>query len=184
MVFILTWPSVPAIYYGDEIGMRYLPELPVKEGSALGETYNRAGSRTPMQWDDGPNAGFSTADRGDLYLPVDPDTKRPTVAAQLDDPDSLLHLVRRLIALRRANPAFGPNGQVEILAGREVAYPLVFTRSHRERRFLVAVNPRREPAAAALPVQAAAEPVLHRGAQLRERGVELDGFGYGVWALP
>ncbi|MDI3418730.1 alpha-amylase family glycosyl hydrolase [Streptomyces luteolus] len=183
MVFMLTWPSVPSIYYGDEIGMRYVPDLPVKEGSTLGETYNRAGSRTPMQWDDGPNAGFSAGDPEDLYLPVDPDAQRPTVAAQLAERGSLLHLTRRLIALRRTNPAFGPRGQVEVLAGRDGGYPLVYLRSHEGQRFLVAVNPRSEAAFAALPVHGVAEPVLHRGAVLREGGVELEGFGYGVWPM-
>jgi maltose alpha-D-glucosyltransferase/alpha-amylase len=56
--FLLTWPGVPFIHYGDEIGMRYIPGLASKEGG-----YDRTGSRTPMQWDNGPNAGFSTAQK-------------------------------------------------------------------------------------------------------------------------
>jgi maltose alpha-D-glucosyltransferase/alpha-amylase len=70
--FQLTWPTLPVIYYGDEIGMRYLPGLPDKEGSQC-DMQARQGSRTPMQWEDGPNAGFSTA--ADLYLPVDIDPR-------------------------------------------------------------------------------------------------------------
>ena len=62
---IFTLPGAPFVYYGDEIGMRYLP-LPTKEGG-----YFRTGSRTPMQWDDTANHGFSTADAKDIYLPVD-----------------------------------------------------------------------------------------------------------------
>ena len=47
MAFLFTLPTVPLIYYGDEIGMRFVEGLPVVEGS---QTYiNRAGSRTPMQ---------------------------------------------------------------------------------------------------------------------------------------
>ena len=42
--------------------MRYLPGLPDVEGAICNPAYNRAGCRTPMQWDDWPNAGFSTAD--------------------------------------------------------------------------------------------------------------------------
>ena len=49
--FLLTWGTVPSIYYGDEIGMRYLPGLPDLEGSICYPGYNRAGCRTPMQWD-------------------------------------------------------------------------------------------------------------------------------------
>ena len=64
----LTMPGVPFIYYGDEVGMRYLADLPTKEGG-----YQRTGSRTPMQWtsDVSKNCGFSTAAADKLYLPVD-----------------------------------------------------------------------------------------------------------------
>ncbi|MFD8919212.1 alpha-amylase family glycosyl hydrolase [Streptomyces sp. NPDC059569] len=142
--FQLTWPTLPAIYYGDEIGMRFLPGLPDTEGSVLGPRYNRAGSRTPMQWDDSPNAGFSAvSDPDSLYLPLDPDPGRPTVAAQRADEGSLLHLVRRLIALRRATPELGPAGGVEVLHS---GYPFVYVRGGRH---LVVVNPRATPAACA-----------------------------------
>ncbi len=51
---IFTMPGAPFLYYGDEIGMRYR-WLPTKEGG-----YHRTGSRTPMQWDNGRNMGFSS----------------------------------------------------------------------------------------------------------------------------
>jgi glycosidase len=133
--FLLTFPTLPAIYYGDEIGLRHLPGLPDTEGSVMRSGYNRAGARTPMQWDQGPNDGFSVAPATSLYLPVDPDPRRPTVAAQRADKDSLLHLVRDLIALRRAHPELGPDGSLEILSD---AYPLAYLRGG---RFLVVVNP-------------------------------------------
>ncbi|MFG2757923.1 alpha-amylase family glycosyl hydrolase [Streptomyces wuyuanensis] len=174
--FQLTWPTLPAIYYGDEIGMRYVPDLPEHEGSRLGPRYNRAGSRTPMQWDDSPNAGFSTAPAGALYLPPDPDPDRPTVAAQRADTGSLLHLVRRLIALRRATPELGPAGGTEILHD---GYPLVYLRGG---RYLVVVNPRREPAEAAAPADTAA-PLEVSGVTVTEGRVRAAGFGYGVFAL-
>jgi len=63
--FLLTFPVIPFIYYGDEIGMRYIEGLRSKEGG-----YARTGSRTPMQWDNSPNAGFSTASSEQLYLPM------------------------------------------------------------------------------------------------------------------
>ncbi|CAM3237927.1 alpha-amylase family glycosyl hydrolase [Stackebrandtia soli] len=183
MVVILTWPTVPAIYYGDEIGMRYVPGLPAKEGSSLGDTYNRAGSRTPMQWNTGPGAGFSSAPADRLYLPIDPAAGAPTVSAQRDDSDSLLHLVRQLIALRRDNPALGPAGDVTVLAGRTRAYPLVFLRGKGDQRFIVAVNPRRTPATAAVPGYEPVEPVITKGALWQEGQARLDGFGYGIWRL-
>ncbi|MDR2091007.1 MAG: glycosylase [Clostridiales bacterium] len=64
--FHLTMPHVPFIYYGDEIGMSYNRDIKSKDGG-----YHRTGSRTPMQWTNGKNRGFSTADEKDLYLPVE-----------------------------------------------------------------------------------------------------------------
>mgnify|MGYP002749668689 CR=1 FL=1 len=63
--------------------MRNLEDAPVKEGSYTSR--NRSSCRTPMQWDDSPNAGFSTADASRLYLPIDPSPARPTVAAEERD---------------------------------------------------------------------------------------------------
>lgn len=56
--FLLSMPGAPFIYYGDEIGMRYIENIPSVEGG-----YGRTGSRSPMQWDSSVNAGFSTAPR-------------------------------------------------------------------------------------------------------------------------
>jgi maltose alpha-D-glucosyltransferase/alpha-amylase len=180
--FLLTWPTVPAIYYGDEIGMRYVPGLPDKEGSQLAPDYNRAGSRTPMQWDDSPGAGFSTAAPERFYLPLDPAPDRPSVAAQRAADDSLLNLVRRLIALRRAHPALGTTGGAQVLCS---GYPLLYLRGGDH---LVVVNPRREPARATVEGATAARlstarPLEARGVKVAGGEVTVDGFGYGVFAL-
>ncbi|MFI7273306.1 alpha-amylase family glycosyl hydrolase [Streptomyces sp. NPDC049879] len=177
--FQMTWPTLPAVYYGDEIGMRYIPGLPDHEGSVLGPEYNRAGSRTPMQWDDSPNAGFSTAPADTLYLPLDPDPGRPTVAAQRADEGSLLHLVRRLIALRKATPELGTSGSVEVL---HTGYPLVYVRGD---RYLVVVNPRRDAASLDLPrpALASARPVEGAGVTVDEDGIRADGFAWAVLEL-
>ncbi|HEY1177341.1 MAG TPA: alpha-amylase family glycosyl hydrolase [Phytomonospora sp.] len=176
--FLLTWQTVPAIYAGDEIGMRYVPGMPVHEGSALGPNHNRAGCRTPVQWDDGPNAGFSTAAPEALYLPVDPDPDRPTVAAQREDEGSVLHLVRRLIALRKAHPELGPAGEVEILS---TGYPFAYIRGG---RFLVVVNPGRDAVALDVPALArAASPVEVAGITVDGARVQAAGFSYGVFEL-
>jgi maltose alpha-D-glucosyltransferase/alpha-amylase len=178
--FQLTWPSLPVIYYGDEIGMRYVPGLPDKEGSQLGSEA-RQGSRTPMQWEDGPTAGFSTAGPEDLYLPLDPDPDRPTVAAARADERSLLHQVRALIALRRENAALGSSAGVEVL---HEGYPLVYLRGGTH---VVVVNPRREPARWARTAALGTGPLL----PLLTRGVEAGadtltaaGHAYGIYALP
>jgi alpha-glucosidase len=132
MVFLFTWGTVPSLYYGDEIGMRYLPDVPAVEGSeCFPGCYNRAGARTPMQWSGEPNAGFSEARADQLYLPIDADARRPTVADQREDPSSLLNLVRQLIGLHRQ---LASTPEPEVLAD---GYPLVFRRG----QYLVMVNP-------------------------------------------
>ncbi|MFD5632556.1 alpha-amylase family glycosyl hydrolase [Streptomyces sp. NPDC127077] len=176
-VFQLTWPTLPAIYYGDEIGMRYVPGLPEKEGSVLGPRYNRAGSRTPMQWDDSPNAGFSTAPSDRLYLPLDPSPDRPTVAAQRADDTSLLRLVRRLVALRTGAPELGATGSVEVL---HAGYPFVYVRGG---RYLVVVNPRREQASCRVEWTSAVRSLESDGVGIDAGTVSARGFGYGVFEL-
>ncbi|MFF6996280.1 alpha-amylase family glycosyl hydrolase [Streptomyces sp. NPDC008313] len=175
--FQLTWPTLPAIYYGDEIGMRHLDGLPDKEGSVLGPRYNRAGSRTPMQWDDSPNAGFSTAPAERLYLPVDPSPDRPTVAAQRADEGSLLHLVRRLLALRARTPELGAHGSVDVL---NAGHPFVYVRGG---RFLVVVNPGRE--GASCPFDDTRAVREHEVSGVRADGATITarGFGYGIFEL-
>ena len=177
--FLLTWGSVPCIYYGDEIGMRYLTGLPDHEGSICNPGYNRAGCRTPMQWDGGaPNAGFSTAPADRIYLPVDPAPDRPSVAAQHGDDASVLHAVQRLVALRRATPALRTAASTEVL---HTGYPLVYVRggSH-----LVVINPRRDGAAVDVaPSDRGARLLEGRGVRVDGGRVTADGFGYGVFAL-
>lgn len=175
--FQLTFPTVPAIYYGDEIGMRYVPDLPEVEGSVLGPRYNRAGSRTPMQWDQGTNAGFSNAGAERLYLPIDPDPQRPNVAAQRADEQSLLHLVRDLIALRRTTPELGPEGSLEVLHD---GYPLTYIRGG---RFLVTINPSArnvelEHGRAEL---AGAVAVRETGVSVDARTLTVPAFGFGIF---
>ncbi|WP_129839549.1 alpha-amylase family glycosyl hydrolase [Streptomyces sp. RFCAC02] len=177
--FQLTWPTLPAIYYGDEIGMRYVPGLPDHEGSELEPGYNRAGSRTPMQWGGSPNAGFSTAPADRLYLPLDPDPDRPTVAAQRAERGSLLHLVRRLISLRRNTPELGSRGSVEVL---HTGYPLVYVRGD---RYLVVINPRRDAASLPLPRPGLAHAGLIEGTGVAVEGARIlaDGFSWAVFSL-
>ncbi len=178
LTFLFTWGSVPCLYYGDEIAMRYLPGMPDVEGAVCNPSYNRAGCRTPMQWDDGPNAGFSTADPDRLYLPVDPDPDRPTVAAQEDDPSSTLHLVRELIALRRRTPALQGRASIRVV---HEDYPFAYVR---DETHLVVVNPRREPADLDSAEAVGAAQVWGTGVTATDHGLALAGFGYGVLELP
>lgn len=92
--FMFTMPGAPFLYYGDEIGMNFR-WLPTKEGG-----YRRTGSRTPMQWTNGKNAGFSTAPESDLYLPVEEGENAPSVEAEERDEGSLLNFVKSILSLR------------------------------------------------------------------------------------
>jgi len=184
--FLLTWGTVPSIYYGDEIGQRYQPGLPNVEGSEIyPDYYNRAGCRTPMQWDDSVNAGFSTAPADALYLPIDPAADRPTVAEQLAHPDSVLHLVRDLIALRSAHPALGARTSTRVV---NAGYPFVYLRDD---TYLVVVNPRRAHATFDLTDSelvggepgVGSEDLLSHGVELNSDRLEAAGFGYGVFRL-
>lgn len=132
--FLLTMPGIPFIYYGDEIGMNYIENLPSKEGG-----YNRTGSRTPMQWDDTKNKGFSTSD--DTYLPVDNSDSAPNVKEQLSDENSLLNTVRELIKIRQSNDALCADGSFEVL---QKGYPFVYKRSYNESSIIIAVNPSKQ----------------------------------------
>ena len=113
---LFSLPGAPIIYYGDEIGM----------GDNI-QLFDRNGVRTPMQWAAQPGAGFSQADPSVFWTPLLDDDifgyQRLNVAQQLNDPHSLLHTMRRLIAVRRANPVLGegdcqflPTGNQAVLA--------------------------------------------------------------------
>jgi maltose alpha-D-glucosyltransferase/alpha-amylase len=177
--FQLTFPTVPAIYYGDEIGMRYVPGLPDTEGSVNPNGFNRGGSRTPMQWDDGPSAGFSAGPAERLYLPVDPDPGRPAAAAQRAGQGSLLHTVRDLIALRRAHPELGPAGSLEVLHD---GYPLAYLRGE---RFLVVVNPSGETQQLrhGRPALGGSTAARHTGVTVDETTITAQPFSFGIFEL-
>ena len=106
---LFTMPGVPFLYYGDEIGMRFLP-LPTKEGG-----YDRTGARSPMQWNHLPNAGFSKANKEDLYLPVDESLENRTLNDQLFDEASLLNHIKTLITLRHENECLRSVNNIKII---------------------------------------------------------------------
>jgi trehalose synthase len=96
---LFSLPGTPVLFYGEEIGM----------GENL-EAGGRLAVRTPMQWNDGKNGGFSSARPSRLPEPMTPDGYGPdhvSVDRQRRDPDSLLHFIRSLIARYRASPEIG-----------------------------------------------------------------------------
>ncbi|MGN0169073.1 MAG: alpha-amylase family glycosyl hydrolase [Acetatifactor sp.] len=134
--FLLSMPGAPFIYYGDEIGMRYVEGLTSVEGG-----FNRTGSRSPMQWDHTTNAGFSSAAPEKLYIRMDESADRPTVEKQMADETSLYHEVKKLNAIRQAHPALLSKGEIEFIYAEENAYPLAYLRSCAQEKILVIINP-------------------------------------------
>jgi alpha-glucosidase len=106
-MLLLTLRGTPTLYYGDEIGMHDVPIPPERiqdpfERNVPGKGLGRDPERTPMQWSADENAGFT---EGEPWLPVASDYGRVNVAAERDDPSSMLTLYSRLIGLRRGEPA-------------------------------------------------------------------------------
>lgn len=139
LTLFLTMPWPPIIYYGEEIGLRNQENAPTKEGSY--SSRNRSSCRTPMQWEKALNAGFSTAAPEDLYLPIDPNPEYPNVAAQEQDPASILNYVRTLIQLRKDLPALGTAGDWKVVSKVDQPYPLAYLRSFEGQRVLIVLNP-------------------------------------------
>ena len=180
---IFTLPGRPFLYYGDEIGMKYLPQVGNIEGS-----YWRGGSRSPMQWEKGEKAGFSAAAPDKFYITVDPDPERPCVADQENDPDSLLNFTRKLVALRHAHPVLGAEGELRRLISEHADAPLVYERTLDGERFLVAINPAAKARKFELPLDGRPERIAGVGEVDLERkngtlAVAMSGVSAGVFRL-
>jgi maltose alpha-D-glucosyltransferase/alpha-amylase len=127
---LMSLPGSPILYYGDEIGMG--------DNVYLGD---RNSVRTPMQWNAGFNAGFSTVDPEGLWLPLISNAlygyQAVNVDSQTRNATSLLNWTRRLIEVRRSTTVFG-RGSIEVLhpANHRV---LAFTRTL-GRETVLAVN--------------------------------------------
>jgi alpha-glucosidase len=145
-VMLLTLRGTPTMYYGDEIGMRDIPipfdEVQDPQGLNMPEkNLSRDPCRTPMQWDESENAGFS---EGKPWLRVDSRFCKNNVALQREDPDSILSLYRKLIALRKREPALKLGDYTPVFADQQL---IVFMRTAPDSaRFLVALNLSHRPA--------------------------------------
>lgn len=115
--------GTPYVYQGEELGMTNMPfaspddftdiesQAVCRERRAAGYTEEeiltslrakaRDNARTPMQWDDGPQAGFTT---GTPWMPVNPNHTAINAGQALEDPDSIFYYYQRLIALRKQEP--------------------------------------------------------------------------------
>jgi alpha-glucosidase len=115
---LLTTQCTPQLYYGEELGMRTTTPTRIEDvKDPVGRTgwpkdKGRDGERTPMQWDNSANAGFSTAAK--TWLPVPPSATQYNAATEQRDPESILNFYKRLIALRREVPALRDGSYVAV----------------------------------------------------------------------
>ncbi|HSI60684.1 MAG TPA: alpha-glucosidase [Ideonella sp.] len=155
---MLTQRATPFLYQGDELGMTNFPfehfeqyddvevkglwrtlvetgKVPAEELLTHLHQTSRDHARTPMQWSAEAHGGFTT---GTPWLAVNPNHTEINAAAQVDDPDSVYHHHRRLIALRRAHPALVHGA----FANLDPEHPRVFayTRTLGKDRFAVVIN--------------------------------------------
>ncbi|RND58114.1 glycoside hydrolase family 13 protein [Lacticaseibacillus paracasei] len=149
--------GTPYVYQGEEIGMTNAPVASIvdvqdiesaniyREQMALGQSEKtiltainakgRDNARTPMQWRDDPNAGFTTSQP---WLRVNPNYHTINVAAALDDPDSIFYTYQQLIRLRRENDVI-VNGRFEAIQNLAPAV-MAYYRVLGDTRWLVVVN--------------------------------------------
>lgn len=190
---ILTQRGTPFLYQGEELGMTNYPfqtlddfdDLEVagrwrdvrhrvseEEYLANARAMGRDNSRTPMQWTDGPNGGFTT---GKPWLAVNPSAAAINAADQAARPDSVLAHTRALIAFRR--------GSVDLREGDyrdlDPDHPRVFA-YRRGERIVVLLNFGREPVRYALPDGLAVEGAAFGTAEVTDGVVTLDGWDFAI----
>jgi oligo-1,6-glucosidase len=156
--FLHMLQGTPYVYQGEEIGMTNVRFPSIDDYRDI-ETLNmyqefvhdrgvdpaivmatihaksRDNARTPMQWDDSPNAGFTT---GTPWIGVNPNSMEINVRDALADPDSVFHYYKKLIRLRKENPVVVLGRYDLLLEAHEEIY--AFTRTHGSDRLLVILN--------------------------------------------
>ena len=148
--------GTPYIYQGEELGMTNI-RLPIEQyvdieihgmyagriargdnpADVMASIYakGRDNARTPMQWSDGENAGFTT---GTPWLPVNPNYREINAAAALADPDSVFYYYQKLIRLRKEHPIFR-EGDFELVDAKSEQIFAYLRRTENE-TLLVACN--------------------------------------------
>ena len=147
-LMLLTLRGTPFLYYGEELGLRDGEIPPERIRDPVGQRFPALGrdpERTPMPWDASANAGFSPAEP---WLPLGAEWPTVNVAAQRDDPASMLSFYRRVIWWRKSAPAL-LEGSLRVLDGPEGTF--VYAREHAGQRLIVALNFTAAPATVSLP---------------------------------
>jgi oligo-1,6-glucosidase len=160
--------GTPYIYQGEELGMTNAPFVSIDGfrdiqalnhyAEAIGtgadpetvlaalRVLSRDNARTPMQWDDTENAGFTT---GTPWMAVNPNHKEINAQAEIADNDSVFHHYRRLIELRHTEPTVAHGDFHMLLADHDQVY--AFTRRYGTTELLVLANFFGEPATVEVP---------------------------------
>ena len=137
----LTLRGTPIMYYGEEIGMQNNdPTRPEDVKDPIGRRgwpreKGRDGERTPMQWNDTPNAGFTT---GIPWNPIPVTYQTYNVADELKDPNSILNWYKALLALRHKDPALLEGEYIAL--NQDDPNVLSYLRKTKNEAILVAIN--------------------------------------------
>lgn len=140
-MLLLTLRGTPTLYYGDEIGMAdgFVPAEKVQdpfEKNVPGIGVGRDPERTPMQWNNAPNAGFCP-EGVEPWLPVPSDHTTVNVTTESEDPGSLLTLYRFLLDLRRRERALSIGSYQRVFVGGDL---FAYRREHEDCDFLIVLN--------------------------------------------
>lgn len=130
--FMFTMPNVPFMYYGDEIGMKYVENIPSVEGG-----YKRTGTRSPMQWDTTINAGFSNASK--TYIPLLKSRKGISVEEEVGE-DSLYEFIKVLLAFKKSHKALDNDSSFSLVETKDYS-PIVYIREKDDEKLLIVINP-------------------------------------------
>lgn len=152
-----TLPGTPFIYQGEELGMTNVKMDSIEEYKDLNahfdynvmqgmgksdqealswlNRYSRDNSRTPMQWDNTMNAGFTT---GKPWIKVNENFSEVNAASQIEDDNSVFNFYRKLISARKANPVMVYGNYMDVSADSDNIY--AYTRTLDDVNWLVVLN--------------------------------------------
>ncbi|MDD4968979.1 MAG: alpha-glucosidase [Paludibacter sp.] len=155
-VLMLTAKGVPFIYYGEEIGMKNITantyeeiadiqgktfyKLAIDAGKSAddalleGNNHNRDKSRSPMQWDDSPNAGFTS---GQPWIKLNENYREVNVSTELNQTNSMLSTYKALLALRNSEKTLQYGSYEKLDRNKDL---ISFTRSYQGVKVTVILN--------------------------------------------
>ena len=172
---LLSFLGSPVLYYGDEIGM----------GDNI-KLRDRDGVRTPMQWDDSINGGFSDCDPQKLRIPVIENEvygyQEVNVKAELEDPTSLLNWLKIMIVIRKQHSVFG-EGSLELCSPKKKSI-LAYVRENEQEKILVINNLSSKPQKVSFKEMCIDDVDLqdvlnlYQPVTLEDRTLELEPFGF------